>query len=30
MEKKLKFFFNKQEDVLDIAIGKPKGCRGKV
>jgi len=29
MEKKLKFFFNKQEDGLDIAIGEPKGCRGK-
>ncbi len=24
MEKKLKFFFDKEGDVLDIAIGKPK------
>lgn len=29
MEKKLKFFFDKQGDVLDISIGDPKGAISK-
>lgn len=29
MEKKLKFFFDKKGDVLDIAIGKPKAAISK-
>lgn len=29
MEKKLKFFFDKQGDVLDISIGEPKGAISK-
>jgi len=29
MEKKLKFFFDKKGDVLDIAIGKPKAVISK-
>ena len=29
MDKKLKFFFDKQVDVLDISIGEPKGAISK-
>ena len=29
MEKKLKFFFDKEGDVLDIVIGRPKGAISK-